>query len=111
MKKTSLGFKIIDYFYIAMMILPIVFGIVLQILTEPASEGITLTGARIFFTIPMPLQDFPVTESQINSAIVMVVVLFLCLYLTHGIGEKITLKRQHFAEMIVEKVEGMVSEK
>ena len=110
MKKTSLGFKIIDYFYIAMMILPIVFGIVLQILTEPASEGITLTGARIFFTIPMPLQDFPVTESQINSAIVMVVVLFLCLYLTHGIGEKITLKRQHFAEMIVEKVEGMVSE-
>ncbi len=110
MKKTSLGFKIIDYFYIAMMILPIVFGIVLQILTEPASEGITLTGARIFFTIPMPLQAFPVTESQINSAIVMVVVLFLCLYLTHGISEKITLKRQHFAEMIVEKVESMVSE-
>lgn len=110
MNKTSRGFKIIDCFYIAMMILPIVFGIVLQILTEPASEGITLTGARIFFTIPMPFQDFPVTESQVNSAIVMVVVFFLCLYLTHGIGEKATLKRQHFAEMIVEKVEGMVDE-
>ncbi len=99
-----------DCIYIVMMILPIVFGIVLQVLTEPASEGITLTGARVFFTIPMPLQAFPVTESQVNSAIVLVSVLFLCLYLTHGIGEKVILKRQHFAEMIVEKVEGLVNE-
>lgn len=108
--KKSLVFKIIDAFYVAMMILPIVFGVVFQVLTEPASEGISLTGARIFFTIPMPVQDFPVTESQLNSAIVLVVVLFLCLYLTHGIGEKVELKRQHFAEMIVEKVEGLVNE-
>ena len=108
--KKSLVFKIIDAFYVAMMILPIAFGVVFQVLTEPASEGISLTGARIFFTIPMPVQDFPVTESQLNSAIVLVVVLFLCLYLTHGIGEKVELKRQHFAEMIVEKVEGLVNE-
>ena len=110
MSKVSRGFKIVDCIYIAMMILPIAFGIILQVLTEPASEGITLTGARIFFTIPMPLQDFPVTESQVNSVIVLVSVLFLCLYLTHGIGEKVVLKRQHFAEMIVEKVDGLVSE-
>lgn len=110
MNKVSRGFKIVDCIYIAMMILPIAFGIILQVLTEPASEGITLTGARIFFTIPMPLQDFPVTESQVNSVIVLVSVLFLCLYLTHGIGEKVVLKRQHFAEMIVEKVDGLVSE-
>ena len=91
-----------------MMIIPIAFGIVLQVLTKPASEGITITGARIFFTIPMPIQDFPITESQVNSAIVMVVLFFFCLYITHGMSEHIKLKRQHFAEMIIEKVDGLV---
>ena len=103
-------FKIVDAIYVAMMIIPIVFGIVLQILTKPVSEGITITGARICFDIPMPIQNFPITESQVNSAIVMVVLLFFCLYMTHGISERIKLKRQHFAELIVEKVEGLVKD-
>ena len=103
-------FKIVDAIYIAMMIIPIVFGIVLQVLTKPASEGITITGARIFFEIPMPIQNFPITESQVNSAIVMVVLLFFCLYMTHGISERIKLKRQHFAELIIEKVDGLVKD-
>lgn len=106
----SKKFKIVDAIYVAMMIIPIVFGIVLQVLTKPASEGITITGARVFFEIPMPIQNFPITESQINSAIVMVVLLFFCLYMTHGISERIKLKRQHFAEMIVEKVDGLVKD-
>ncbi|MBO5005957.1 MAG: F0F1 ATP synthase subunit A [Clostridia bacterium] len=70
----------------------------------------TITGARIFFTIPMPIQDFPVTESQLNSALVMITLFFLCLFLTHGLKEHIVLKRQHFAEMIVEKVDALVIE-
>ncbi|MBQ8494930.1 MAG: hypothetical protein IJ465_04165, partial [Clostridia bacterium] len=65
MGKTSLRFKIVDGLLIAGMILPLVFGIVLQVLTKPVSEGISITGARVFFTIPLPLQDLPVTESQI----------------------------------------------
>ena len=81
MQKKSLSFRILDIFYIVMMILPIVFGIVLNVLTKPQTEGISISGARIFFTIPMPLQDFPVTESQVNSAIVLVVLFFICLYL------------------------------
>ena len=110
MGKTSLRFKIVDGLLIAGMILPLVFGIVLQVLTKPASEGISITGARVFFTIPLPLQDLPVTESQINSALVMVIVFCLCLYLTHGLREHIVLRRQHFAELIVEKVDGLVKE-
>ena len=35
--------------------------------------------------------------------------LFLCLYLTHGIKDGVWLKRHHFAEMIVEKSSGLVS--
>lgn len=110
MNTKSLRFKIVDAVYIAMMILPIVFGIVLQVLTDPATEGITITGAKIFFEIPMPLQNFVITESQVNSAIALIVILFFCLFITHGISEKIELKRQHFAEMIVEKVDNLVEE-
>lgn len=110
MNTKSLRFKIVDSFYIAMMILPIVFGIVLQVLTDPASEGITITGAKIFFEIPMPLQNFLITEAQVNSVIALTVIFFFCLFITHGLSEKIELKRQHFAEMIVEKVDGLVNE-
>lgn len=110
MSKINLCFKIVDALYIAMMIIPILFGIVLQVLTKPASEGVAITGARIFFTIKMPIQDFPVTESQINSALVMITLFFFCLYMTHGLSAHIKLKRQHFAELIVEKVDGMVNE-
>ena len=110
LNKTSRKFKILDAFYIAMMILPIIFGIVLQVLTKPLSEGIAITGARVYFTIPMPVQDFPVTESQVNSAIVLIVIFFFCLFITHGMSKKIELKRQHLAELIVEKVDSLVKE-
>ena len=110
MSKTSLRFKILDAFYIVMMIIPITFGIVLRVLTKPLSEGVTITGAQVFFTIKMPIQDFPVTESQINSALVLVTLFFFCLYMTHGLSEHIKLKRQHLAELIVEKVDGLVNE-
>jgi len=110
LRKNSLKFRIIDIFYIVMMILPLAFGILINVLTKPQTEGITITGARIFFTIPMPIQDFPVTESQLNSALVMITLFFLCLFLTHGLKEHIVLKRQHFAEMIVEKVDALVIE-
>lgn len=110
MKKSNKLFKLVDTFYVVMMALPIIAGIILQVLTEPKTDGINITGARIFFTIPMPLQDFPVTESQINSALVLISIIFLCLFLTHGISEHIDLKRQHFAELIVEKIDNMVIE-
>lgn len=110
MNTTSKRFKIVDFIYILMMILPLATGIILNLLTKPASEGISISGARIFFTIPMPIQDFPVTESQINSALVLITILFVCLYLTHGLSEHIKLRRQHFAELIVEKVDGLVNE-
>lgn len=110
MNKKSLRFRLVDVFYLAMMIIPIVAGILLQVLTKPASEGISITGARIFFTVPMPFQDFLVTESQINSLIVTAVVFFFCLYMTHGLTEKIELRRQHFAEMAVQKVNDLVEE-
>lgn len=110
MKEKSLRFRIVDALYIVMMIVPIAVGIVIRVLTNPASEGIKIAGANIFFTVKMPLQDMPITESQVNSWLVIVSMLFLCLYLTHGISEKGGLRRQMIAEWIVEKTDSLVLE-
>lgn len=110
LSKTSIRFKIVDIFYVVMAVIPFVAGIILQVLTKPQTEGVSITGARIYFTIPMPLQAFPVTESQVNSLLVLISITFLCLFITHGMKERIELKRQHFAEMIIEKVDGLVLE-
>ena len=107
-KKPTLSFKVVDGLLIALAILPILALIVLKILFTPASQGIEISGALIYFTIPMPLQDMPVTESQVNSLAVIITVTSLCLYITHGIRAKVKTKRQILAEWIVEKVEGMV---
>lgn len=110
MKDKKRLFIAVDVLLILMMVLPIVGGIVLKVLTTPASEGITITGARIFFTIPMPLQDLPITESQINSFLVMISIIGLCLYMTHGLKVKAETKRQVIVEWIVEKVEKLINE-
>lgn len=102
-------FKLLDMAYIAMMILPIVFGIILKILTTPLSDGIAISGAKIFFTIKMPIQDLPITESQVHSWLVMIAITGLCLFLTHGIKEKADTKRQHIAEWIVENSQKLVN--
>ncbi len=101
-------FLVIDIFYIALMILPLVAGMLLKILTTPMGEGIEISGAQIYFTHPMPIQDFILTSAQINSWLVMLSLLGLCLYLTHGLKTQNVLKRQHLAEWIVEKTNGLV---
>ncbi|MBQ8742626.1 MAG: F0F1 ATP synthase subunit A [Clostridia bacterium] len=92
------------------MVLPIIAGIVLKILTKPVSEGISVSGAQIYFTLPLPIQDLVITESQINSWLVMITVLGLCLYLTHGLRTRNILKRQHLAEWLIEKADSLVKD-
>ncbi|MBE6718793.1 MAG: F0F1 ATP synthase subunit A [Ruminococcaceae bacterium] len=90
------------------MIIPILAGITLRILTKPLREGINITGAQIYLKIPMPFQDLVITESQINSWLVIISIFGLCLYLTHGLSVRQTSRRQRVAEWIVEKTESMV---
>lgn len=106
----TLKFKIVDILYIIMMIAPIAAAITLKVLFTPESEGISISGPLIYTTIPMVLQDLPITESQINSWLVMISIFGLCLFMTHGLKENPTLKRQHFAEIAVEMVDKLVNE-
>ena len=110
MENDKQKFRLLDTLYISMMIVPIVFGIVLKILTTPQSEGIAILGAKIFFTINLPIQNLPITESQIHSWLVMIAITGLCLFLTHGLKEKADTKRQHIAEWIVENAHKLVIE-
>lgn len=110
MKQKSRIFAAIDALYISMMILPILAGIILKILTKPPSEGITIAGAQIYLTIPMPIQDLLITEAQINSWLVMISILGLCLFLTHGLKTQNISPRQHLAEWIVETVDALVGD-
>lgn len=107
MKKSAKA-VIIDILLIAMMILPLAVCIVLKILFSPATEGITVTGAIIYFTIPMPIMDLPITESQVNSWAVILTILAICLFLTRRLNIKSVSKRQFLAELIVEKAENLV---
>ena len=70
-------------------------------------DSISITGAKILFEIPI-FGGIPVTETQINSLIVIVFLTVLCLVLTHNLKVKPTSKRQVIAEWIVEKVDKLV---
>lgn len=108
MNVKSRRFKAVDILLLTGAILPIAAAIVLKVLTTPASDGINITGAMIYLTIDMPLQPLLITEAQIVSAAVILAILFLCLYLTHGIAVVPGSKRQLVAEWIVEKCDNMV---
>ena len=108
-RKRSLGFKIVDILYICLIVLPILGAIVLKVLTKPQTEGITITGAQIYFTVKMPFQDLIVTEAQINSWCVIVTILGICLFLTRGLKTREVSVRQHIAEWLVEKAESLVN--
>lgn len=110
MNNKSLRFKAVDIIYLAVAILPFVFGIILKVLTTPASEGIAISGARVFFEVEMPIQSLLITESQVNSWLVIISLLGLCLYFTHGLSQSNPSKRQLIVEWIVEKCDGLVKE-
>lgn len=99
-----------DGLYIAMMIVPLVIAMIIKVLTTPASEGISISGARIFFEIPMPMMPLLITEAQVNSWLIMITILGVCLFLTNGIHENRGDWRQMGAEWLVEKLDGLVGE-
>ena len=105
--------RLVDFLLILLIILPLVGAMALKVLTTPdapLSEGVQISGAQIYFTIPLPIQPLPITAAQINSWAVMLSILGICLYLTHGIKVVPDSKRQLAAEWIVEKVTGLVSD-
>lgn len=110
MKAKDRRFIAADVFLLAMTALPILAALVIKVLFSPASEGISISGALVYFTVPMPIQDLPISEAQVNSLFVLISVFWLCLYLTHGIRARVETRRQLLVEWAVEKLQGMVQD-
>ncbi len=102
-------FIAVDILLLVLAVLPLVAGMVLKALFNPPSEGISISGALVYFTLPLPLQDLPITESLVNSWLVILSVFWLCLYLTHGIAAKPQTRRQLILEWALEKAQGLVN--
>ena len=98
-----------DALFLALMVCPFLFCIVLKILFTPESQGVDISGAMIYFQLDQfPLQPLIISEAQINSWAVLLSLFGLCLYLTNGLTERAETKRQLAAEWIVEKCENLV---
>ena len=106
----SSRFRTVDALLIAMMVLPFVACMALKILFKPAAEGVDISGALVYLQVDsFPLQPLIISEAQVNSWAVMISLLGLCLYLTHGLTVRASTKRQLIAEWIVEKCEKLVN--
>lgn len=69
---------------------------------------VSITGARIYFEIPI-LGGIPITETIINSWLVMLAIIGLCLFLTHDLKVRNVSKRQVVAEMLVTTAQNFVN--
>lgn len=72
-------------------------------------DNINITGAKILYEIPV-LGGIKITETQLNSWIVIALIFLLCVVLTRGMKVRGTSKRQVVAEWIVEQVTKLVRE-
>lgn len=69
--------------------------------------NLEVTGAKVLFNIPI-FGGIPVTETIVNTWIVMAMIVGLCLFLTHGMQVHARTKRQVVAEYLVGMVRNMV---
>lgn len=71
---------------------------------------VDINGAKILFRTPIILfgKQFVITESQVNSWIVILAVFILCKILTHNMKVRPESRRQIIAEFIVEKATSFV---
>lgn len=109
----SVGAKLgaADIVLLILSILPIVVGIIIKVLFTPSADGIAIQGAMVYAEINMPFSTvLPITEAQVNSWLVMLSIMFFCMFLTRSMTPDGTGKRQLIAEWIVEKVDSLVSE-
>ena len=106
--KRSFRFKAFDALLIALAVLPILAGIVLRVLTKPASEGIAIGGALVLLRFELPIQELLITEATVNSLLVLVSLSALAAFMTHGMNAGLKLRRHLIAEWIVERTDALV---
>ncbi len=135
----KLRISVIDILLLIAAVLPILGCILLQVTMKPASNGIEVAGALVYWELPMadvpsllpdfltvqPLVDawtsvwssipaafttLYISEAQVNSWAVVLAITFLCLFLTRKLSVRTPSVRQHLAEWIVQTTEKLVKD-
>ena len=111
-QKRDLRFRLVDALYLAMIILPLVTAMLLEIFTDVRmpSDGVQITGARIICQIPLPGMPLIISEALVNSWLIMTTIVGAGLFLTHGMTVKGGGVRQIAAEWIVTKVDAIIKD-
>ena len=108
MKKTN-RMDAVDILLLVLAILPLAAGMVMKVLFTPGSADIDISGALIYYqNDAFPLMPLYITESEINAWLVILTILFLCLFLTRKLTVRPETKRQVIAEWVVEQTEKLV---
>ncbi len=68
---------------------------------------ISVSGAKIYYKIPI-FGGIPITETLVNTWIVMAIIVGLCIWLTRGLKVHATSKKQIVAEFLVETANNFV---
>lgn len=110
MREKDRRFTAVDILLLAGAVLPLLVAMAVTVLFSPPTEGISISGPGVLFTIPLPLMGLPVGESLINSLLIAVTLLFVCLYFTHGIRAGVRTRRQMLAEWMVETCQKLVQD-
>lgn len=69
-------------------------------------DNVSITGAKIYYTIPGI--NYPITQTVVNAWIAMIIIVAVCIWLTRGLKVHATTKRQVVAEMIVQMAQNLV---
>ena len=70
--------------------------------------NVDITGARIYWTIPI-LGGIPITETIVNTMLVTLFVIGMCIFLTRNLTVRAASKRQVVAEFLVETAQNFVN--
>ncbi len=70
--------------------------------------NVSITGPRIYWTIPV-LGGIPITETIVNSLLVSLFILGMCIFLTKDLKVRAVSKRQVVAEFLVETAQSFVN--
>lgn len=70
--------------------------------------NVDITGARIYWTIPI-LGGIPITETIVNTMLVTLFVIGMCIFLTRNLTVRAVSKRQVVAEFLVETAQNFVN--
>ena len=92
--------RVVDWLLVALMVLPFVLSMTLKVLLKPAGEGISITGAQVYFTIPFS-SELSSNIPFCSMGIAFDMVNFSSLYITYSFLVDTSVLFSHKNEQVI----------